>query len=260
MKLNFRTGLAVTLLWIGVSPVVAQWSTIKPGLERLDYAITTQGRRVGITILRCDPKKRSIKIVSVSALLGKDTELSAFSLRAVKNKTAAVATANAGSTQSLRFPVPAGWLVTDGKEVSRPVFGAPEGAFLCLQKSQVIIGPIDSENRKLPSCTDAVQRGPFLSAGFNNLVHASPDSLYRRTVAAVDDAGRLLILVTTNPASYAEIVSFLFSSEPPLGVKAALGLDGAASSGLIVQASKSNGRDSELGNVDFLIASAIVIE
>lgn len=260
MKPNFRTVLAVILLWIGASPAIAQgWSTIRPGLERRDDAITLQGRRVGITILRCDLKKRSVKIVNVSELLGKDSELSAFSLRAVKNKTAAVAAANAGSTQSLRFPVPAGWLVTDGKEVSRPAFNASEAAFLCFQKSQVIIGPIDSKNKKLPSCSYAVQRGPFLPADFN-ILHTSPGGLYRRTVAAVDNAGRLLILVTTSPASYAEIVSFLYTSEPPLGVTTALGLDGAASSGLIARASNPNGRDLELGNVDFLIASAIVIE
>ena len=241
-----------------VKPSVAQeWSTIKAGLEQTRGLLSDGSRRAKFELFRCDPRKRSIRVVDVANQLGQKSSLSAFSLRAVSEKTHPIVIFNAGSTASFNFPSPVGWLKIDGKEISRAAFKVSQAAALCLSPGHVSIDPLLPN--KLPSCKDEVQRGPFLPRDFQP-VQGISNGTYRRTVVAVDKQGRLLILVTVDPISFRSVVSYLYSSTSGLDITAAFALDSAASSGLLLlNDPKSSSGELAVGSVEGLIASAIEI-
>jgi len=231
------------------------WSSLRPGLEIEKGSFVDRGQRVSFVMLRCDTRKRQIRIVDMARELG---SASAFSLAALNNKTKALALVNAGSTASSNFPSPVGWLRINGKDLSKPNFGARQPGVLCISNRQLSIFELSST--RLPSCVDAVQRGPFLPRNFAP-IHGFSDGAYRRTIAAVDGGNRLLLLVTNDPASFSAIVSFLYSSQSGLDVQSAFGLDSAASSGLLVSTANPQLPDGGIaaGNTNQLIASAIAI-
>lgn len=231
------------------------WSSLRPGLEVEKGSFADRGQRVSFVMLRCDPRKRQIRIVDMARELD---SASAFSLAALNNKTKALALVNAGSTASFNFPSPVGWLRISGKDRSKPNFQVRQPGVLCISNGRLSIFELSST--RLPSCVDAVQRGPFLPRNFAP-IHGFSDGAYRRTIAAVDGENRLLLLVTNDPASFSAIVSFLYSSQSGLDVQSAFGLDSAASSGLLVSGANSESPDGGIaaGNINQLVASAIAI-
>jgi uncharacterized protein YigE (DUF2233 family) len=229
------------------------WSTIRPGLELLDGSLTDQGQKVTFVLIRCDPRKNQVRVVDTFHELRKANSFAAFSIREVRNKTGASVVANAGSTASYSVPAPVGLLQIRGKIVSRPNFRAEHGGVLCVNGDHISILPLSST--KLPKCSDAVQRGPFLSRDSVSVSDPSTKR-YRRTVAALDTNGRLLILVTRESASLSAIVSYLYVSNLNLNIQFALNLDGDVSSGLVLARDE---KLTTLGNVDGLVASAIAI-
>lgn len=230
------------------------WSTTASGCEVLDGSFQDADRHVSFVLVRCDPTHSEIRLIDTSSELGRENGYAAFSLREVMTKTRSAVVVNAGSTRSFSAPIPAGLLEVGGAIVSPPKFYVKNAAVLCINRDRVSIVKLLS---KIPKdCPEAVQRGPFLSW---ELVSANDDSgHHRRTVAAVDKQGRLLILVTKEGATLSSVVSFLYGSKPDLGVLSALNLDGDASSGLIFAGSEGI-KEPTVGSVDGLVASAIAI-
>lgn len=80
----------------------------------------------------------------------------------------------------------------------------------------------------------------------------------RRSTVALDDRGRLVLLVT-EPTTLSAVAAFLYKTELDLRVQSALNLDGSTSSGLIMTTGPSDTEPIVIGNVDGLVASAIVV-
>ena len=242
------------MLCLAAVQAEGQWSSTASGCEVLDASFRDADRRVSFVLVRCDPKRVDVRLVDTSSELGRGNPYAAFSLREVMNKVQASIVVNAGSTASYSVPIPAGLLEVRGKIVQRPKLYVKNAAVLCINRDRV--GIVTFSSKAPNDCQDAVQRGPFLS---KELSPAGDDSgHYRRTVAAVDGQGRLLILVTREGATLSSVVSFLYGSDQGLGVLSAMNLDGDASSGLIFARSEGL-KESIVGSVDGLVASAIAI-
>jgi len=234
------------------------WITIQPGLDLLRAHFEDRGQKFSFALVKCDPRKNEVRIIDVFHELGRSRSFSAYSLRAVKDKTEADIVTNAGSTASYSLPAPTGLLQIKGKTVSPLNRQVQNAGILCINQGRVSIVPVPQTDR-LPKCTDAVQRGPYLTRESVSDLDASQH--FRRTAVGVDRDGNLLILVTDEGISLAALGSFLYSSKLNLKVSAALNLDGAASSGLIatiLQRTRGQ-RDITVGSTDGLIASSIAI-
>ena len=244
-------------VWLLLGAVVARsqdtWSTIRPGLETFDGSFADHNTKVTFLLLRCDPKKNQVRIIDTFHEVGRGNSFAAFSVREIQKKTNASLVANAGSTASYSLPAPVGLLEVGGRVISKPNYRAEHAGIICITAQHISILPLLVG--VFPSCTDAVQRGPFFSRETKSFAE-SAEQKYRRTVVAVDGQGRLLILVTRERASLSALASFLYTSPLGLNVQSALNLDGDVSSGLVLA------KGSQLvtvGNVDGLNASSIAI-
>jgi hypothetical protein len=238
-------------------PMMGQsWKTLSPGLELQRGSLKDGAYHVNYVLLRCDPKQRKIQVIDVRGALFPKNSASPFNLRAVQQAIHSEAVVNGGSTSNLNFPNPTGWLKISGKEISPAKWAAKEAGALCVTGNKVSV--LRLSDRHLPTCTDAVQRGPYLSKQFVP-ERGFSDGRYNRTVVGSDDQGRLLLLVTQDPSSYTAVVSFLYSSDLGPNATAALSMDGGLSSGAIIQAGQLSESPMTAGDVDFLIASAIAI-
>lgn len=252
-----RTTLTFVLL---LFPVVADsqsqsaWSKTPSGCEWQTNTLQDSGSGVGYILFRCDPKISEVKIVDTASTLGKTNPYAAFSLRELLNETHASIVVNAGSTTSFSVPSPAGLLRVGGKTINPPRLHVKNAGVLCIRRDRLDIVRFSATLPK--GCLDAVQRGPFLSQDLTQENDSS--ARFRRTVVAVDGGGRLVILVTKDGTRLSAISALLFEGKLNLDIRAALNMDGAASSGLIV-ADDQGVKDSVIGNVDGLVASAIAI-
>lgn len=230
------------------------WTTIRAGLETREASFVDNGQTVTLILVRVDPRRNSVRVIDMYHELGKaGGTLAAYSLKEAKRRTGAVIAVNAGSTASYSLPVPVGLLQVGGRIVNRINLRALMGGILCINRDRVSITPVSAN--VAVNCIDAVQRGPYISSdAFKPEGH---DQRYRRTVASVDNSGRLLILVTRQGSTLSGLASFLFSPQTGLSIQKALNLDGDRSSGLLVTRSDS---EVEVGSTDALIASAIVIQ
>lgn len=249
--------LLATTIWLSMlsAAVSAQdtWVTIRTGLDLLEGTFVDHGQTITFVLVRSDPKRNRLRVIDAYHELGKGSTFAAYSLREIKRKTGATIAVNAGSTASYSLPVPVGLLQIGGRIVSRANLRAEKGGVLCINRDHVSIVPVSATAAQ--SCVDAVQRGPYLSKESLSAVDA--EQRYRRTLAGVDGDGRLLILVTRESTTLAGVASFLYTSKLNLNVQTALNLDGDRSSGLLVADGKSG---IEIGSIDGLIASAIVIQ
>ena len=244
---------AISLLLVATSAVCqTTWSNLQPGLELLNRSFPDHGETVPFVLLRCNPKKYRVRIIDTLHELGKANSFAAFSLNEIQNKMRALIIVNGGSTSSYSIPAPAGLLQVGGKTVSPPNYLTERAGVLCITRGIVSILPL---SRSQPRCFDAVQRGPYMSREFLSVPDA-PSRRYRRTIAAIDGDGQLLILVTNEKATLSSVAAFLYASNSKLDVRSALNLDGDTSSGLIVA---TGGDLRTVGNIDRLIASAIAI-
>lgn len=247
--------LRILVIFLSVATATSQtrtaWTSVRPGVEFLDANFTDHGQTVSFVALRIDPRRNQVRIVDLFHEIGATNKFAAFSLRDVRKKTQAPIVVNAGSTASFSVPAPVGLLKTRGKVINPANYRAQNGGILCVMGDRILIVPVSS---KIPNCGDAVQRGPLLSADTSGL----DKSRFRRTVAAVDAKGNLLVLVTRDQATMGGIADFLYQSTPAMNIQTALNLDGDVSSGLIAP-SDGTRKALEIGNVDGLIASAIAI-
>jgi uncharacterized protein YigE (DUF2233 family) len=254
--------ILICVLWLlPVWPIARaqeSWTRIQPGLDLLRGRFEDRGQMISFALVKCDPRKNQVRIIDVFHELGKSNSFSAYSLRAVWHKTGADLVTNAGSTASYSLPAPAGLLQIRGRIVSPLNRQTQNAGILCINRGKVAIVPV-AQTGGVPKCTDAVQRGPYLTRESVSALDAS--QRFRRTAAAVDSDGNLLILVTDEGISLAALASFLYTSKLNLRVSAALNLDGAASSGLIATIMKSTRGESKIvvGSTDGLIASSIAI-
>ena len=230
------------------------WNVLRPGLETVNSNFRDQDTVVTFTAARCDPKIYRIRVVSTFREIGKANSYAAFSIREVARVTRALLVVNAGSTDSYSLPAPVGLLITDGITISGIARSAKNGGVFCVAGDRLTIASVARmESQK---CTDAVQRGPLLSSGSSA---GEANERHRRTVAALDDKGRLVILVTHEETTLSALATFLYTSELVMKIQSALNLDGDASSGLLMIGDRDNTKRIAIGNVDGLVASVIAI-
>jgi uncharacterized protein YigE (DUF2233 family) len=244
--------LCISLL-PGTAKAQGSWVTLRPGLEIFNGSFDDHGQEVSFALVRCDPKRKRLRIVDTFHSLGKTNAFAAFSVREVSKKTRATVVVNAGSTATFSLPVPVGLLQVGGNIVSQTNHLAEHSGILCIGQDHVTIVPVSPAAE--PDCIDAVQRGPYLTRDSVSVVDATHRS--RRTAVAVDRYGRLLILVTKDRATEWAINAFLYASKLGLNTETALNLDGDVSSGMTVAIGKMK---TEIGNIDGLVASALAID
>jgi len=112
---------------------------------------------------------------------------------------------------------------------------------------------------RIPECRWALQTGPILVVTGRNVINqaeVSNRSAYRRSVAAVDRRGRVLLMATTEIHLY-DLAACLCGELKQLEVRDAINLDGDSSSGLLVAV--PGGAMREIGSTWSLIASAIAV-
>lgn len=165
----------------------------------------------------------------------------------------ALVVVNAGSTASYSLPIPIGFLKTCGIVMSPVNRLAESGGIFCIAGDHLAIRAV--LRLEPPRCSDAVQRGPLLS---DSLSGKGVSGRSRRSTVALDDRGRLVLLVT-EPTTLSAVAAFLYKTELDLRVQSALNLDGSTSSGLIMTTGPSDTEPIVIGNVDGLVASAIVV-
>jgi uncharacterized protein YigE (DUF2233 family) len=206
-----------------------------------------------LTAARCDPKINHIRVVSTLREIGASNAYAAFSISDVARATHALLVVNAGSTGSFSLPVPVGLLITDGKTINQMNRSTKDGGVFCVSGDQLAIAPVLKMDAR--KCAQAVQRGPLLSSASST---GGTNERHRRTAVALDDKGRLVIVVTHDKTTLSALATFLYTSELVMKVQSALNLDGDASSGLLLD-DPSNGKRISIGNVDGLVASAIAV-
>ena len=249
--LSCLAGLVLAL--VGVARA-QNWTNIR-NVEALAGEFNDYGKQIHFVLLRIDPMKNSIQIVDTYRLLHKANAYSAFSIAEVKKATNAIAVVNAGSTKSFAIPDPVGLLKIRGTTVSRENPAVTNGGVLCLRNTGVTIFPIPLPDNA--GCVYAVQRGPVLGPSLHYPASYAQDK-YTRSAVAVDDKGRLIILVTTDSISLTSMAYFLYKSKLNLSIQSVLNLDGGPSSGLMLS-NQQPGLTTAVGNVDALVASAIAI-
>lgn len=250
------------LLWLVASSAFAwdnpAWNAVRPGLEVLTASFMDRNSsKVSFTLVRCDPKVCRVRVVDTLRVIGrggKGNAFAAYSIREVGKVTRALVVINAGSTGSYSLPAPVGLLMTHGAVVSRVNPSSTNGGILCVAGDHLVIAPVSGMS--LQKCSDAVQRGPLLS---NLAGVAGASDRYRRTVVALDQEGKLLMLVTNEKTTLSDLAAFLYTSKPDLKIQSALNLDGDTSSGMLLAAGSGQAMPVTIGNVDGLVASAIAI-
>jgi len=228
------------------------WSALRPGLEMEQGQFQDHGKSVRVVLLRCDPARNVVRVVDTFHEIGKGNALAAFSLREVMMKTGSLLAVNAGTSYSYSLPIPGGLLLTHGKIITPVNRQAHNSGFLCVASDRLVI--TDLSGLRPENCAYAVQKGPLI---FRETA-ASVSDFNHRTVIAVDEQQRLLILITEDAASLPGIAAFLYASSPELNVQSALNMEGGATSGLLI-APELKAQPSEVGNVDGLVASAIAV-
>jgi uncharacterized protein YigE (DUF2233 family) len=199
----------------------ANWSAVRPGMDLQNGSFADHGESVGYVLFRVDPVKSRIRVIDTYHEIGKANSYAAFSIREVKAKTGASLVVNAGSTASFSIPAPVGLLQVNGRVVSPPNYTAKDAGVLCFAVGRISIVSLSKDQRL--ECSQAVQRGPVL------LPQTPPSTTgsqrHNRTIAAVDSKGRLIILVTSEPATLAAVKNFLYDSGGDLKVVSALNMD-----------------------------------
>lgn len=241
------------LVCSAVAAGTGTWATLQPGLELLQGVFDDHGQPIKFALVRCDPAKNPVRVIDTYHDLGAGKSFAAFSVREALSKTGALVAVNAGSTESFSLPIAVGLLMTRGRVIHAANLKASDGGIFCVAGAQVSITSLSSFQAQ--RCTYAVQRGPLLSPDYVSHTHDKGER-YRRTVLAVDKENRLLILVTSDKATWSGTANFLYSAQSNLQVQSALSMDADVSSGLLVSAGP---KPLEIGTVDSLVASAVAV-
>ena len=155
--------------------------------------------------------------------------------------------------------MPIGLLVTEGRVVSKLAsMSKILSGVLCFNgKTASVVGIASYSPNK---CNSALQAGPIIVAGGRGGIDASEASTrgaYRRSFAAVDGSGNLLLLTTSEVHLYG-LAQCLVRELKQLDIREAINLDGDASSGLVITVPGST-KPQEIGSTSSLVASAIAV-
>jgi len=225
--------LPLVIIPISVSAQTAQ--VIRAGLERLDWKETsTIDQSIEFSAVRVDPRHLSVRLLDSYGILSGGRSFTGFNLRDLSAKVNALVIINGGATASFTSPVPVGLLKIDGQLRSKTGSSKTLTGVLCLSGSSVAIQPVSAHPEA--GCTSALQAGPIVVKASANAVYPSERSerrSYRRSIAAVDTSGRLL-LITCSEAHLYEVARCLLEHSKTLQVQDAINLDGDSSSGMII--------------------------
>jgi uncharacterized protein YigE (DUF2233 family) len=179
-----------------------------------------------------------------------------YSLSELNDALTPLAVINGGPTASFARPIPAGLLIANGLLVSRlnPASSRMTGVFWVRGGT---VGISSAKAFQTGGLTGAVQAGPIIVSRGQRVVSTAEQlkPKYARSIVAIDRQGRLLLVTTTSAWLY-NVASRLVQSEQAGGLDcvAALNLDGADSSGILVR--ERSGLVTR-GTTNSLIASAI---
>ncbi len=232
---------------------------VLPGMEQLEAKCASAADgSVALDGVRVDPSRLTVRLLDSYTILGGTRSFTGFTLRDLASRVRALAIINGGATASLSLPVPVGLLVTDGRLVSKPSLQSKTlSGFLCFTAKTVTVLPISSYQPG--GCQSALQAGPIAIDGGRNAILKSELKLpaYRRSLAAVDGSGRLILIATSKVHLY-ELAECLVGGLKRLDIRKAINLDGDLSSGLLLAGAQGATRR-EAGNTSSLVASAIAV-
>lgn len=245
-----------------MAPYIGQAQTLKrvsAGMEWMETRCASPvDGSVALAGVRIEPRRLPVRLLDTYSILGKAPSFTGFSLRDLASTTHPLAVVNGGATASFSSPIPVGLLVTDGRVVSELSSSSKTlTGVLCFAGGSPTV--LSVESYKPGQCSSALQAGPIVVQGGRVAVHANERSTrraYRRSLAAVDGSGRLILIVTSEVHLY-DVAQCLTGALKELDVREALNLDGDSSSGLIIDAPGATSR--EVGSTSSLIASAIAV-
>jgi hypothetical protein len=254
-----NTHFCFVLLIVPISICAQTAQSIHAGLERMEWqANSAIDGSIEFYGVRVDPRQLTVKLLDTYGLLGTGDSFSGFSLRDLVMRVDALAIINGGPTASYTSPVPVGLLLIDGKVRSKPAASSKAlTGIICFAGADVSVLPLSAYG--VAHCSSALQAGPIIIKASSNAVYPNERSErrgYRRSIAALDTSGRILLL-TTNVAHLYEVARCLLDSSNRLQVRDAINLDGDSSSGIIVGQAENARR--EIGSTASLIASAIAV-
>jgi uncharacterized protein YigE (DUF2233 family) len=213
-------------------PFDSGWQGIAPGFERRDLKIhlPRAEQDAPLVIVRIDPSRARFRVHY-------DPE-EPHTVGQWGNLTEALVVVNANYFDDEDDPV--GVLVVDGEQVNGyyrfPRLIGAKGLF-SVSGDEISLTPLYRSSDVPEEMPDyAVQGYPFLvnPGGWPSFPYET-DARARRSVIALDNEGRILIMVSDQHLfTLYELSRWLVSSD--LGIDAALNLDGGRSSGLVINA------------------------
>ncbi|MCG8360588.1 MAG: phosphodiester glycosidase family protein [Kiloniellales bacterium] len=235
------------------------WQPVAPGVEfrRSEHEIAGVEAPATLAVVRADPTRTKVVVLdSYSTVSREGKKYASYSLRELKRIVGAIAVVNGGFGQSFALPVPAGLVVQDGDTISplNRQSRTQSGVFCVNGDEAKLVNKLDYRDG---ACRQALQSGPKIVEypGENGI--SRPRKAFIRSVACIDDAGRVLLVRSSSAALFhvAEILR-AETADGGYGCEAALNLSGDVESGMLYEA---DGEDRPVGEVDSLVASAIAI-
>lgn len=169
----------------------------------------------------------------------------------------AVLVSSAGSTRSYSDPIPVGWLKISGR-IRSPLAAKDKilNGAVCMRSGTAAILQAAGNPRDFERCESGFQAGPLLLFGGQPTGTEFEGSLSRVFMAVAD--GSVLI----GHASKAETgVLGCALSAPKIGAEAAINLQGYTLGGISLSPGIAQAvRVDRLGNIDALLATALVVE
>jgi len=259
----FALGLAATgalLASPGVARAQGDWERVAPGVEYAARTTSVGRDSLTLRVVRVNPALARVRVVAVYQALQQHPGAYGYTLNEIVEATRPHVAINGGFSTSFSVPLPAGLLRIDSRTVK--ALSARDSVLtgvLCLRAGHARI--VRREAYVAAECVHAVQAGPLLvdgSATVNVRNLARARSAVRRSVAALDRQGRLLLIIT-GPVRLDSLAGVLARDEHLGGLAAtvALNLDGDTHSALFV---KRAAGPTTSGTPQVPIASVILVQ
>jgi exopolysaccharide biosynthesis protein len=222
------TPVALSSPQIGQStPSLNKWTQAAPGIElRSEKWTDSTNDTDTVVITRLDLHKVHIKIGYNAS--------QPLTMNEWMRQTGASVMINGGYFDTHNQPT--GLLITDGQVVGTSYKGF--GGMLAVDKrGNVSLRPLSEQpyNPATDQFQQAIQSSPMLMINGKRTQFRANKVNQRRSIIATDTHGRLLLIVSPEPAfTLDELANLLVSSD--LSIKDALNLDGGSSTGLYVNA------------------------
>jgi len=229
----------------GSNPSLNQWTQVAPGIEiRYEHWKSAGPDEDTVTISRFDPHQ-----FQMSVGYQPDDPLSIANW---EKQTGAVALFNGGYFDEHNRAT--GLVISDGQSngTSYPDFG---GLFAVDAQGNLILRalsqqPYDPNTEQLQEATEA---SPMLVIDGKRTQFNANASSSRRTVVALDTAGRLLFIISPGGSfSLDELADVVSSSD--LQIQTALNLDGGASTDMYIKTANQNVELDSVSNLPIVIA------